>query len=176
MFRCYRLLLHISIFLGALQGCDSDTQTEQIFNNGDTIPIEITMLNSGEQPLKGNVGIKKMAIIDNETDFVSLWYDYTNDNIPTINFQDDIVVLYDMGGERNADTTCGNTVSLSNLSAEQIDKSVSLINMNLFKDCPLPPDIACLAVFISSRPYIFASIPRNSEVLLSEKITFEKCS
>ena len=176
MFRRYRLLLLIFIFLEALQGCDSDTQTEQLFNNGDTIPIEITLLNSGEQPLNGNVGIKKMAIIDNEINFVSLWYDYTSDNISTINFEEDIVVLYDMGGERNADTTCGNKVSLSNLSAEQIDKSVSLINVNLFKDCPLPPDTVCLPVFISSRPYIFVSIPRNNEVLISEKITFKRCS
>ena len=134
--------------------------------------MEITILNEGNQPLIGNAGIKKMAIVDNETDFELLWFDYTSDNIPTIDFQTDIVVLYDMGGERNLDSSCGNKVSLTNLTAEKIDISVSQINVNLSKDCPLPPDSPCLPVVLPGRPYIIASAPRNSEVLISENMTF----
>ena len=172
----YRLALSIYILLGALCGCGSDTQSEQPIDKNEPIPMEITILNEGNQPLIGNAGIKKMAIVDNETDFELLWFDYTSDNIPTIDFQTDIVVLYDMGGERNLDSSCGNKVSLTNLTAEKIDISVSQINVNLSKDCPLPPDSPCLPVVLPGRPYIIASAPRNSEVLISENMTFLQCN
>ena len=183
------IILTICLVTILLQGCGSGSSAnaQEIVNsvqemeNGNTsqtMALTVTTLVEGDQPLLGNDGTKQIRLINNEVDFASAWFNYTNEELPTIDFNQNSVFLYDRGAlDLN---NCFSKPFLDSVTAFEINSVSSAISMNYRRPCP-PVGVSCPAIVEVGRPFLIVSINKSigtfgSEIFISENVDIEVCN
>ncbi|MBD3646257.1 MAG: hypothetical protein HUJ31_02135, partial [Pseudomonadales bacterium] len=150
-------------------GCnDKDTDRDQV-------PVEVlpvTTLVQGDQPTLGNEGPRELRVIRDEDAFANAWFDYTPNELPSIDFQENVVVLYDRGSTET--NQCSWTPQFKRVSAELFDESILVVTVHLEQHCE---QVKCLAYSSPGSPFLFVSVPKSYayDVLVSLAIDIPEC-
>lgn len=92
-----RLIFSFTFCAIFLQGCGASSSAQESSAQENSDPVPVRELEKGNQPLSGTQGRKMLTTIRSEVEFASLWFDYTNEDLPEIDFHSNVVVLYDRG-------------------------------------------------------------------------------
>ncbi|ESP93436.1 MULTISPECIES: hypothetical protein [Pseudoalteromonas] len=134
-------------------------------------PTMVT-LSSGELPANGIAGSKKLYVIQDEIEFVETWYNYSNEELPDIDFDKRSIVLWERGAINL--NHCTSLPRVTGVSFEQFDERLSLTSIDLTKVCD-SAEIYCPSEYIEGSPYKLISIPKTQESLVQENLTVIKC-
>jgi len=161
------------IFLN-LQGCGSDVaaqpveRTDSIFGS-----TEFEILAEGSDPLSGYNASKQIRVIDNNVDFSLLWFDYTSEPQPEVDFETESVVIYDQGWIDG--NTCSTYTRISDISAQVNDSNrITLVEVKLTRQCQ-NPDLVCATVIVDSRPFRILKLAKTRELFVGEEFLTPEC-
>jgi hypothetical protein len=165
--------LWLSVIAGGflcLLGCDSESNS---FGDGySSTGVEI--LDEGNAPLTGMDSKKGILVIDNEDDLATHWYDYSVESLPNVDFQNELVVIYDRGTiDFNA---CSEEPTVSGVSASvDAHNRVTLLDIELTRVC-VDPEVNCTAEYIAARPYKILKLARTRDIFVSENYNEQNCN
>jgi hypothetical protein len=168
-------LCFLGIVLLGLTGCGGSEETPALESTLNE--LNTTTLAVGNQPVLGTEGPKQTVLINNETDFSSFWYQYTNEALPLVDFTQYIVLLDDRG-ELDLNYNCGFFPKVKEFQVNKNDDENTVIHVILERSCR-PEGTGCASVINYGRPYVFVKIlkgdNRVDNVMVSESIVGEEC-
>ena len=168
-FRWFLLALIFITFVG----CETDDKTRDNDDVNTTVAIAYSLLGEGKDPVSGTDGEKRMVTISDQATFSTEWAQYSSESLPDVDFQSNMVLLYDMG--MIDENECVQKLAFNSLWVEELNGSIAQAHVRLTKLCPLRPEIMCMAVVMPARPFIFVSIPKYNNNLWSEELIYEPC-
>ena len=168
--RISAVFLAVTVGVGT-QSCNSSSAAE---SDGAVEAVPVEILKEDDQPSSGTEGSKQITFIRSEGKFMEKWFLYTNDPLPTVDFSEQAVVLYDLG-ERDANP-CSKPTHISSVAGSLINKSTTRIETDLFTTC-VDSGISCLQEIVPHRPYMFLIFDRmdQGEITVSESLEFQVC-
>jgi len=172
------MALFVSAFSLVMSGCGAEGSSTSANNNDSSRNIDtsnqltVTELARGNQPVSGAYGSHRIVQISDAEEFEKQWFNYSNATLPDVDFNTNAVVLWDRGSINI--NNCGSLASLSKITAVKLDDRISMTNINLTKRCP-NPEVSCAAVIAEGSPFVIMSIPKYTEMFVSEVVTIEAC-
>ena len=179
---------NLSFLCVALFGCGGGSSQAQVVPapvlETTSQIVDAVIIGQGNQPLTGNVGPKSYTWFSDRFEFEAKWLELFSEPLPDVDFSTNNVVLFDFGGERNADT-CREQYSLDDVSAELITATVTSDNApgavsttTLIVDLTTMHCISnriCQDILVPERPFSFISVPKVEEVIIREEVTLDVC-
>ena len=182
----------ISFSLAMLSGCGSeDSQNENMpFTTFKTVTQtatntqqnkksseeenkeNFTVLSSGEQPTSGVFSPKQFNVINTEEALLESWYNYSDDSLPEIDFEQQSVVLWNRG-KMNLNN-CGALPVLKGVEFSKVQDNLAVTTVKLTQYCQ-NVEIACTAQYIEGSPFMLLSVPKVQEIVLQEELNLVSC-
>ena len=155
-------------------GCGSDDSTGDNRDVNTTVLIASTILAEGKDPVSGTDGEKRMVTIRDQDTFSTEWAQYSSESLPDVDFQSNMVLLYDMG--MIDENTCVQKLAFNSLWVEEVNGTIAQAHVRLTKLCPLDLElIDCMDAIMPARPFILVSIPKYYNNLWFEELIYEPC-
>lgn len=146
------------LILAALQGCEDDAE---IGDNGRTISYSV--MHSGQQRVEDIGSSKKSYVISTDEEYQAVLADYTIDSPDEIDFDEERVLLVDLGERADNSFSIGIDEMVEYDDYVIADVEVKQKNEN------------CGISEVVSYPFVFFNVPTDKDILIREDYVSVSC-